>query len=160
MIGPVLAVLLLVAPSSEPEGGSVSLTRKADASTCLERMAAHPSGDGAATFGTELECEEWEAIVLLEGDVRTATLALALCERTGRELAALRDPRASDAEPATAPAGPVADLWHVLRSAGGAALGGAAGAGLGFATDHERPGPVIVGGLAGALLGALISEVL
>ena len=46
---------------------------------CLDRMALAPAGD-RPTFATELECELWEGIVLLEGDVRTATIAIETCE--------------------------------------------------------------------------------
>lgn len=61
MIAAVLVALLAAPPS------------------CLERMALTASST-RPTFATELECELWEGIVLLEGDLKTATISATACE--------------------------------------------------------------------------------
>lgn len=54
--------------------------------SCLARKST-VSTSTIPTFVTELECELWEAVVLLESDVRTATSALALCVEAVDEVA-------------------------------------------------------------------------
>ena len=109
----------------------LSLARPGLASPCLERMAVAPSGD-LPTFETETECELWETVVLLEGDVRTATSALDACQRAQgrlRALPALPTAPVLPAPPPTTdrPSWPWVVLLIAAAAAGGAAVGYLAG---------------------------------
>ncbi len=90
------------------------------AAGCLARHRAL----GAATFSTELECELWGALVLSEGDVATASAALARCERRRRRL--VLEAPSSVPPPDPSPTPPV---WWFL-ALGAAALGGVAAGAL------------------------------
>lgn len=140
---------------SVPNGGD------SDLSPCLSRMAVARSraqSTEAPTFATELECELWTAIVLLEGDVRSATTALAACDEAIAELAArppvvvpvIREPASHRVRDS-----PVVDAAALFASAG---AGAGAGALAGYAIDSERPAPAVIGAVIGAVLGCVFED--
>lgn len=94
-------------------------------------LAAQVSTSTAAdapVFATDLERELWETVVLLEGDLATATVALGGCEtKRGRcELAALEPP------PPPPPGDDAPTWWWVV--AGLAAVLGASA--VGYVVGH------------------------
>lgn len=124
----------------------------ADDGSCLARMARQPAGD-APTFRTERECELWEVVEILEGELETATTALDLARTSRAELVELVD-RAARVEP-QALGGP----WPLLWRAAGAGLGAAGGAVIGGALDRESSlAASAVGALVGAVVGVLLLE--
>lgn len=127
---------------------------------CLERMAAHPVGV-RPTFTTELECEEWEAIVQLEGEVRTATQTVAILQGAIKALVE-RPVVVKVPERVVETVEEPRPLWRKLASIGSAGAGGALGGWVGLAIEQDAGARQVVavgGGAAiGAVIGVLIAE--
>jgi hypothetical protein len=106
------------APSLPPAGDAPSLLQHDDTGAAPSSLE---HGDGGA-FTTELERELWRAVVLLEGDVKTATRGLAACEA---ELAELAPPPPLPTIPPPAPELPpwVLGALVALAAAGGFVAG-------------------------------------
>lgn len=79
----------------------------------------HADTSTGAAFSTDLERGLWQALVLLEGDVKTATRSLAACETHLAELEAPPPP-----PPSPAPRGLDVPPWVLGALVGLAAAGG------------------------------------